>query len=200
MNRIGEALKRPGLDTRQWVSLAIVEAITYDAVEGPYADVRLMPANELVTARIGAAYAGNGFGIWAPLYVDDEVMVCLPDGDQGIGWVVTARMWSPSDPPPSEASEALSDLVVRVEAGKNVLIKVTGDGEVQLVGPDGEKMPMGETLQTMLSTLMTDLATHTHTCAVGPTTPPVNAASFTGHKVTPIDDGKMLSDHATLEK
>src|SRR5713226_4453753 len=83
--RWGEALRRPGMDTRTWVSIAYVQAVKVDPVDGPLADVLLMPSEDQETARIGAIYAGNGWGIYAPLYKDDEVIVSAPSGDPDHG-------------------------------------------------------------------------------------------------------------------
>ena len=207
LRALAKAMRQPGSDPRQWVSLGIVQAVVADT-EGIFVDVLLLPEEETVTARLGAIYAGNGFGVYAGLKKDDEVLLTCPDGDAGLGWVVSQRLWSKADPPPTLPTD--TELYIRVEEDKHLKIETTGTGNIQLhvgakgtvelAGSSGEKIVMGQTLQAMLSGLMTQLAVHVHGSAVGPTTPPQNAAAFTTYKTTPIDDGKMLSDRVEAEK
>lgn len=52
----------------------------------------------------------------------------------------------------------------------------------------------GDVLQQCLSTVLSAIAAHTHTDSLGGlTTPPLNAATFTGQASSPVDDGSMLS-------
>jgi len=136
-NRLGKALARPGMDTRTWVSLAIVNAITIDPDEGIFADVTLMPLGKTATARVGSEYAGAGFGIYAPLLPDDEVLVEAPNGDPDNGLILTRRLFSPSDPPPDEALDFPEDFLLVARDGKTVRILVAGAGRVEIRSRDG---------------------------------------------------------------
>lgn len=125
--RLGAALARPGMDTRTWVSLAIVKAITIDPTEGVFVDVICYPNKNPGTARLGCVYAGNGFGLYAPVMVDDEVLVEAPNGNPDQGLVVTQRLHSPSDPLPEEVGAHPEDFLLIARPGKIVRIMVAGN-------------------------------------------------------------------------
>jgi len=136
MQRLGEGLARPGMDTRSWAYLAVVEAFKLTA-EGPMADITRLDNGEPDTVRIGAFYAGPNFGFYAPLEKDDEVMVAVPGGDSNQGGVVVARLWSKSDPPSSTAKDNNVDVSIHIKDGTNLRIAVTGGGKI-LMGEAGE--------------------------------------------------------------
>lgn len=129
-SRLGKALARPGMDTRTWVSLAIIKSVHVDAAEGVFCDVLLMPARRQVTARLGTGYAGNGFGFYTPVTVDDEVLVEAPNGDPDQGLVVTQRLHSASDPPPQDVVDNPEDVLLHIQAGKSIRIVTEGEGDV----------------------------------------------------------------------
>lgn len=139
VQRLGQALARPGMDTRVWVSLARVVARAVDLDEGVFVDVELEPSGTRETARVAPVYAGNGFGLYAPLKVDDEVLVAIPNGDFDLGAVVLARLWNGDDKPPTDAREGSSgmessdDLVLRVEQDHAVKVRVSGSGAASII-------------------------------------------------------------------
>ena len=135
VNRIAKAMERPGIDPRTWQSLAYVTAFHIDE-EGPLVDVIIVPDNIPETARIGAEYAGPGFGIYCPLEVDTEVVIGFPCGDPDEGLVVLRRLWSKSDPPPQLAQDNPEDLLILAKAGANIRI-VTQGGTVLIHDVDG---------------------------------------------------------------
>lgn len=189
--RLAAAMQRPGIDPRVWVSYAIVtEAPVIDTSAtgsdaGIFVDIVLLPTQMAATARVGAAYAGNGFGMYAPLRVDDEVLVVAPSGDPAEGLVVTQRLWSPSDPPPAAAATHPEDLTLVVETGKSVRLTVQGGGNVVLAVDSGklylgsedgtEPVAKGQTLKAYLESLVQQLNTHVHNIVAPtpgtPTTP-----------------------------
>lgn len=65
-------------------------------------------------------------------------------------------------------------------------------------GTTFETMIAGDTLVTLLSSLITELASHTHNITVastpftGPTLAPLDAAAFTALKASYLDNGKVL--------
>lgn len=136
VSRLADAVARPGIDPRTWVSYAVCTSEPYfETTAGQqdcFVDIYLMPSGVQETARVGSIYAGNGFGLWTPLHKDDEVLVCAPSGDPDEGLVVTQRLWSPSDPPPQEAADNADDVVLMVEEGRSVRIGVRGGGTVRL--------------------------------------------------------------------
>jgi hypothetical protein len=142
MDRLARAVSGPGIDTRVWVSQAIVRAFKVKAT-GVFAEVVLIPSGvgvngagemteQRVTARVGPIYAGNGFGFYAPLEVDDEVLVTVPEGVTDSGVVVVARLWSASDPTPQTARDHPADVVLHVREDKDLRIYVGGGGKVRI--------------------------------------------------------------------
>lgn len=138
VSRIARALQRPGIDPRAWVSLALVQSVVVDA-DGAFCDVLLVPSNRRHTARLGAAYAGSGWGMYAPPQVDDEVVVMAPDGDPSAGLVIVSRVWSRVDAPPTEAQENPEDVVLVVRPDRSLRLSVSGGGKVYIGGSDGTK-------------------------------------------------------------
>lgn len=139
-SRLSQALMRPGIDPRVWVSYAVlkgepvVDLTVDDGSAGVFVDLILLPTQQQATARVGALYAGNGFGLYAPLHKDDEVLVVAPSGDPAEGLVVTQRLWSPSDPPPAAVAANPDDVTLVVEPTKSLRLNVQGGGKVYLGG------------------------------------------------------------------
>ena len=140
MARIAQAVSRPGIDPRIWSSLAIVTAVAVDPDHGPLVDVELMPTGVLGTARVGAEYAGNGFGLYAPIEVDDEVIVEAPGGEPGEGWIVVRRLWSAADPPPQEAIDNPNDVALVTQGGRTLRLHLSGGGDLDVAVDDGANM------------------------------------------------------------
>ena len=189
---LGRAMARPGMDPRAWCSLAIVQSVVVDEAEGVFCDVLLMPSKRRETARLGAAYAGSGWGLYAPPMVDDEVLVSAPSGDPAQGLVITSRLWSPADVPPADAATHPEDVLLTVRPDRSLRIKVQGGGNVILAVDTGkvflgsetgtEAVAKGESLKIYLDSLVTKLNAHTHTgVATGPgVSGPPSPPSFTG--------------------
>ena len=138
------------MDPRSWVSLAVVTEVGFDPEEGIFVDVTTLPAGDKLTARYSSAYAGNGFGLYVPIKVDDEVVVGVPEGDPSHGLVVMGRLYSPSATPPSEFDGNAADgetpteqLVLIVEQGKTLYVKVSGGGNVEIDCLDNSKVSLG---------------------------------------------------------
>jgi phage baseplate assembly protein gpV len=129
VSMIARAIQRPGIDPRAWVSLAIVQSVVV-GTDGAFCDVLLVPSNRLHTARLGAAYAGSGWGLFLPPLVDDEVVVLAPDGDPSAGLVIVSRLWSQVDAPPTEAQANPEDAVLVVQPDKSLRLLVSGGGKV----------------------------------------------------------------------
>jgi hypothetical protein len=143
VSRLADAVARPGIDPRTWVSYAVLTSEPYfETTAGQqdcFVNIYLMPSGVEETARVASVYAGNGFGLWMPLHKDDEVLVCAPSGDPDEGLVVTQRLWSPSDAPPQEAADNADDVVLVVEEGRSVRIGVRGGGTVRLGQVDASR-------------------------------------------------------------
>jgi hypothetical protein len=136
---LGRAMARPGMDPRAWCSLAIVQSVVVDEAEGVFCDVLLMPSKRRETARLGAAYAGSGWGLYAPPMVDDEVLVSAPSGDPALGLVITSRLWSPADVPPADAATHPEDVLLTVRPDKSLRLVVSGGGKVILGTADASR-------------------------------------------------------------
>jgi len=175
LNALSRAMQRPGIDPRSWCSLAIVQSVVIDEAAGVFCDVLLMPSKRRETARLGAAYAGSGFGFYAPVKVDDEVLVSAPGGDPAQGLVITQRLWSPADVPPAGLEATPEDVVLVVEADKSLRLTVQGGGNVILAVDTGkvflgsetgtEAVAKGESLKSYLGGIVDQLNGHTHTSA-----------------------------------
>jgi hypothetical protein len=161
---MGNAMMRPGIDPRVWVSQAIVLKVVIDTSSGVFADVKLLPGGQLETARVSSIYAGPGFGLYLPLDVDDEVTIFAPNGDPDSGLVVLPRLWGGGDPPPAEIGDRPNDLLLFtkesatlrlvVSGSGSIVLDPRGSGKVKLGGEDGlEPTTLGQTLQTFLHAL-----------------------------------------------
>jgi len=98
---VGDGLAKPGMDTRQWVSYGIVEAMTAGQGEqvidftpelGPLVQVTLQPSGISLSCRVGCRIAGNNESEYYPFVAGDEVLVVIPEGDERSGAVIIARL------------------------------------------------------------------------------------------------------------
>lgn len=95
---MGRAFSGPGADTRQWISIGIVDADTPGArsveltEEGPAVTVTLQPSGTTVRARVAMRLSGVGEGEWSPLIDGDEVLVALPEGMESAFPVIIGRL------------------------------------------------------------------------------------------------------------
>lgn len=130
MNRISNAVSRPGIDPRIWAAKAVVLAVVVDPEAGYFADIMIVPDEIPATAAIAPGYAGNGFGFFLPVEVDDMVIVVAPNGDPDAGLVIVARNWDRADPPPADVAEHPTDLLLQAKEGKTIRLVTTGAGHV----------------------------------------------------------------------
>lgn len=200
IQRISSAVQRPGIDPRVWASYAVVTGFHVDPEAGPLADVELIPDETLHTAQLGTVYAGDGFGLYAPVRVDDVVLVVAPSGHPDNGLVIASRVHSQSDPPPAEAVATPDDVIVHVEQDRSLKLVVTGTGTIRIGSADAaEPLVLGTQLNSMLDTVLGALATHVHPTGVGPSGPPDNAATYTAQK-TKVGNGDIVSDDVFTAK
>lgn len=174
--RLSNAVARPGIDPRIWVSYGTLLSDPYiedkDGRQDVIVDVMLLPSMQEETARVGAIYAGNGFGFYCPLHKEDEVLVLAPSGDPDEGLVIAQRLWSPADPPPTELKDHPEDVTLIVEPEKNLRITVKGEGNVILAVDTGkiylgsaeqtEPAAKGQSLKTYLESIQSAFNGHTH--------------------------------------
>lgn len=139
--KIGGALERPGIDPRKFVDLAIVTAYHVGS-DGVHADVIASDGME-ETVALAPPYGGAGFGLYAPLQLDDALLIAIPDGKYNAGARVVGRIWDPGSPPPDEAIAHPQDLVVVVRPGQSMRIVVKGGGNVEIEAQDGGHVRLG---------------------------------------------------------
>lgn len=150
VGRLGAALARPGIDTRISSSRAYANAESYyDEKAGVFVDVTLVPSGQEVTARVPSLYAGVGFGFYARIHADDELLVVLPNGDPAEGAIVVARLWSEADTPPTEAKDDPDEIMLVVEKDKHLRLKTTGEGKVAIQSEKEIKLDLGGPVLTM---------------------------------------------------
>lgn len=132
-----EFVRSPGIDTRYWIKLAHVDNVVVDPEEGVFADVTLQPESQTVTAFVGSPYAGDGFGFYAPIQVDDLVLVAIPDGETDAGSWVISRAWNSADKPLAESMGETrtpeSGAPGQYEAGELVALRNKRDTNLKLV-------------------------------------------------------------------
>jgi len=145
VGRLAQAVSRPGIDPRTWVSLAIINEVVFVEGDGLFCSITLMPSQTQEMARVGTIYAGNGWGLYAPLHENDEVLVEAPSGDPNEGLVITQRLHSPSDPLPDEAQANAGDFILVIEPGQSYRLKTTEAGSV-IVDADGQALITANTL------------------------------------------------------
>lgn len=152
MQRLREAVKGPGADTRTWASVAIAsgDQWTDEKLKATFVDVTLEPSGIEVGARIAKPYAGAGFGMQLPVYAGDEVVVVIPSGDLGNGAIVVGRLTGGESQEPDEAMSGPGDVTWYVEDGKRFVMATRGkvcslmfdDGTVSLVNAGGSSVTL----------------------------------------------------------
>jgi hypothetical protein len=185
INMLSKAMTRPGIDPRSWCSLAIVQSVVIDEAAGVFCDVLLMPSKRRETARLGAAYAGSGFGFYTPVKVDDEVLVSAPGGDPAQGLVITQRLWSPADVPPAGLEATPEDVVLVVETDKSLRLTVQGGGDVVITAADGKVKLGGEVASKGVARLDDTTAGGSLALTAAPTVPPGSGCIITATYTSP---------------
>jgi len=142
MQRMSEAMSRPGIDPRTWTTLAIVTAVHVSS-SGIHVDIKTIAGIE-ETASVPTLYGGRGFGLYCPVAVDDWVLVVIPEGDWGAGARVIAQVWDAGSPPPQEAIDHPRDVALIVEPGQSLRIIVGGGGDVVIEARDGGQVKLGD--------------------------------------------------------
>lgn len=141
VSRIGAAVVPP---ERMNIMLGWVTKFVVDAEQGVFADVRLQN-EQLLTCRVGTIYGGQGWGFYAPLEVDDEVVVGVPAGDPDHGGVIIAKTWSASELQPKQANDHKADVILLVKKDTNMRMLVQGSGNVVIGAEDGKVLLGDET-------------------------------------------------------
>jgi hypothetical protein len=161
---MGRALSHPGIDPRVWASEAVVKAVNV-AADGVYLDVLLIPDNVMETARWSTMYAGDGFGLYFPVRIDDTVMVVAPSGEPDYGLVAGPCWWSPAEAVPQDAINNPNDALLVMQTNRNVRFVTQGSGNLVLDPRGTGKVLLGgeaSTRPVLLDVLLDQLNNHTH--------------------------------------
>lgn len=168
---------RGEIDTRVWAAYGNVveDPVTDDY--GYRVDVEVFTdAIQVVTARVWTPYAGPGFGLFARIYKDDEVLVVFPGGDINEA-VVMPGFWSASarqptlangTPDEDDAAIAPDDWLLILKPGTKMRIEASGadlelvtDQTVKVQAPHvelgtdpTEKAVLGDALSTWLTSTL----------------------------------------------
>lgn len=157
-----------------------VKAVHFDA-DGVWLDIVLYDGRDtpLSRVRLGTLYAGQGWGMYFPVDVDDRVTVLVPDSGAGHA-IVVGVAWSKSDQPPGDVEAHPRDPIIVVRENASIRIVTLGTGNI-ILDPrgSGKVLVGGETgldevaLATPTNARLTALETqHYHVCSTGITSGP----------------------------
>jgi hypothetical protein len=146
-NLFADALRKPGIDPRHWVSYGTVGTVNDKgkpnfkdksailiSTAGIDVDVILEPLNLLVTCRYSGVQGGCSATIISPIHVGDRVLVVLPDGDTSGPPVIQAILHNASCKMPMKDGEALfkNDRVLIYAVDDDIDIRTPGGARVQV--------------------------------------------------------------------
>lgn len=136
---LSHLVARPGIDTRVWLTLAIVEEVVCDRDEGLFATVTYIPEGTEETARIGTCYTHDQAGVYWPIEEGDTVLVAVPMGDAGYGPIIISRLFSADNRPQDEAAStsatvgaASTDASIRLQPGSSLKIRTEDTGQINI--------------------------------------------------------------------
>src|SRR5690242_15994679 len=89
-----EAFGHPGIDPRQWLCFALVDAdepVEFDAEYGPLISCTAQPGGNPLVCQLGMQIAGDGEGEYHPFVAGDTVLVAMPGGNERNA-VILARL------------------------------------------------------------------------------------------------------------
>ncbi len=177
LNLLSEALARPGMDPRVWVSYGLVapetadhKSVEFDAPWGPTVWVVLQPHRQIVACRVAGHVAGNGEGEWAPFLAGDEVLVVVPEGDTRAVPVIVGRLNNELDVFPEYVAGQKTDsnlfsfrrqlgsyliegdsAIILRSAGTGAMIGIDETGNLTLRNGDGTVFKLGATGSAMMN-------------------------------------------------
>lgn len=139
--RMAEALQRPGIDPRTWTTLAVVTSVNVTET-GVYCGILTIAGIE-ETAALAPEYAGDGFGLYAPIEVEEMVLVAFPEGTPNTGARIIARVWDGGERPPQDVLDHPEDFVIVVKPGASLRLVAQGDGDVIVEAKGGGRVKLG---------------------------------------------------------
>src|ERR1019366_1740218 len=156
---LAQLLSFPGIDPRQWVSIAIVDpdtpqarSVQFNDEEGnplphPLVNVTLQPGGLEVSARVLASGSGAQIGEWHPFVAGDEVLVLIPSGNESMGCVIVGRLSNSLDVHPTSVAgndTTQNNLAFKrfvepyvMESGTAILFRISTTGSFIALDPTG---------------------------------------------------------------
>lgn len=100
--RVREGLRGPGVDTRCWIAMAIVDddadAIRWEAPYGWVADVTFqggpLDQDGPVPCRVASSFARDNYGAIEPITRGAEVIVSIPEGDTNSVPIIVGQLFN----------------------------------------------------------------------------------------------------------
>jgi hypothetical protein len=193
---VAKSLRGPGTDTRRWVSYGTVGVIGDDGVfdttsyagiavtpKGVFVDVRLEPSGLPVTARLALGIGSCGH-ILAPIRPGDEVIVVSPEGDYNTPPLITSILNNAAHKQPlgSDRKPVFKNDRLLIEIGSGYPVEVNAQ-RINL-GDETAEHPatLGDEAKDILSRMLDAINSLTVSTAMGPSSVPLNVATFTAIK------------------
>lgn len=154
-----EAFKGPGMDTRMWISYAIVDVpgadqgdgttVEFDDEDGQlYVNCTLKPSDLQARARLGMISAGSGEAVYFPFAGGEEVLVAIPEGDMKAGAVIISRLNNGydafpfdsvggADPTKNSIAIFRTRTALTIESGASVQVRSATAGALLLLAANG---------------------------------------------------------------
>lgn len=152
---MGQAFAGPGMDTRLWISYAIVDVpgdgqgdattVEFDEDDGQiYVNCQLKPSDVPLRCRLGQLTAGSGEAFYFPFCGGEEVLVMVPDGNLMAGGVIVCRFNNKydgfpfdsvggGDPKTNSAAVWRVRTPLTIESGASVQIRSAAAGAMLLL-------------------------------------------------------------------
>lgn len=126
--RISEAVSRPGIDPRVWLTCGRVDQVdfaTWDPSCGWLVDVTPYGTNvhstEPIPCRVLSPLGGDGYGEWIPMRADVEALIGLVDGDPTADPVVLGYV---SNADGSKIPTTVAELPIEADSQSALLLRV----------------------------------------------------------------------------
>lgn len=156
---MADAFRGPGMDTRTWLSYAIVDVpgegegesttVEFDEDDGQlYVNVQLKPSDVPLRCRVGMLSAGSGETFYFPFCGGEEVLVAVPEGNLMGGGVVLCRFNNAydgfpfdsvggADPKTNSAAIWRVRTALTIESGASIQIRSAAAGAMLLLSAVG---------------------------------------------------------------
>ena len=121
------------VDRKQFVYNATATSKIRSTTAGAVVDVFIPELGLDETARVSAAYAGAGFGLFSPIPVGAELVVLAPGGSTDRLVVLPGALWNGDSMAQDEDADISDDLVLIVSEGANLRLQTSGAGNIDIL-------------------------------------------------------------------